>query len=101
MRRGVGRMRVAATTRPEYREQREGTDHAARVSEPRGTGSTRMRVSRALAAGVMVIAITSVAVSHAKADPVAVELAPDGVPAWQAATVARALAPELANDRFH
>lgn len=61
-----------------------------------------MRVSRALAAGVMVIAITAGAASRvAWADPVAVELAPDGVPAWQAATVARALAPELANDRFH
>src|SRR5690349_1215116 len=60
-----------------------------------------MRVSRALAAGVMVIAITGAAGSRASADPVAVELAPDGVPAWQAATVARALAPELANDRFH
>lgn len=59
-----------------------------------------MRVSRALAAGVMVIAITGGGVC-AWADPVAVELAPDGVPAWQAATVARALAPELANDRFH
>src|SRR5690349_16891957 len=59
-----------------------------------------MRVSRALAAGVMVIAITGGGV-WAWADPVAVELAPDGVPAWQAATVARALAPELANDRFH